>query len=315
MLTDRKAIFSALSENYINKSYQSRLLRWADWLLPFDFEVIHVPGVTLGIVDYLSRYPTFSAPAPSIYDEIFVVKSIEAFNSALTFINSSNVIHSDDGLYSQSQEGVVPHIRKPNRSLDQSNHVMQIRASSFSPKEGVEICCSSADQSETGMQINNRRPVSLALNHCLRPESIKDSHNSFFSSFPYSTNQPQNLIMNSSHLIVPPVTSPQPTADDSYSQLVHPPDSQPLLNSAAERTDLLSFVENFPLSSPNFRRPSPRPTVRSRQVGQISRLDQVRQHNRTRERAAKTRFVAARTVSRKEGHSQQLEAMRRCRLS
>ena len=121
--------------------------------------------------------------------------------------------------------------------------------------------------------------------------------------------------MNSSHLIVPPVTSPQPTADDSHSQLVHPPDSQQLVNSAAEQTDLLSFVENFPLSSPNFRRPSPRPTVRSRQVGRISRLDQVRQHNRTRERAEKTRFVAAVTVSRKEGHSQLLEAMRRCRLS
>ena len=222
VLTDHKAIISALSENYNNKTYQSCLLRWADRLLPFDFEVIHVPGVTLGIVDYLSRYPTFSAPAPSIYDEIFVVKSIEAFNSALTFINSSKVIHSDDGLYSPSQKGVVPHIRKPNRSLDQSNHVMQISALSFSPREGAELCCSSADQSETGMQIKNRRPVSLSLNHCLRPESIKNSQNSFFSSFPYSTNQTHNLIMNSFHPIVPLDTSPQPTADDSHSQLVHP---------------------------------------------------------------------------------------------
>ena len=67
VLTDHKAIISALSENYSYKSYQSRLSRWTDWLLPFDFEFIHVPGVTLGIVDYLSRYPTFSAPAPSIY--------------------------------------------------------------------------------------------------------------------------------------------------------------------------------------------------------------------------------------------------------
>ena len=41
----------------------------------------------------------------------------------------------------------------------------------------------------------------------------------------------------------------------------------------------------------------------------------MRQHNWTRERAAKTRFIAARTASRKEGHSQLLEAMRRCRLS
>ena len=90
MLTDHKAIISALSENYNNKSYQSRLARWADRLLPFHFEVIHVPGVTLGIVDYLSRYPTFPAPEPSKYDELFVVKSIEAFHQALSFIISYN---------------------------------------------------------------------------------------------------------------------------------------------------------------------------------------------------------------------------------
>ena len=82
-MTDHKAIISALSENYNNKSYQSRLAR-------IDFEVIHVPGVTLGIVDYLSRYPTFPAPEPSKYDELFVVKSIEAFHQALSFINSYN---------------------------------------------------------------------------------------------------------------------------------------------------------------------------------------------------------------------------------
>ena len=188
-----------------------------------------------------------------------------------------------------SQEGVAPHTRnfslssskfspvrgvlKPSRPVNQSDHVLQIRASNFSPREGVGLCCSSVDQSETGMQINNRRPVSLALNHYLRPELLKNSQNSLFSSFSYTTTH--SHIMNSSNPILPPDTFPQPTADDLHSTLVHPPDSQPLLNSTAEQTDLLSFVENFPLSSPNFRRPSPRPTTRSRQVGRISRLDQV----------------------------------------
>ena len=161
VLTDHKAIFSALSENYNKKSYQSRLSRRAVRLLPFDFEVIHVHGVTLGIVDYLSRYPTFSAPAPSICDELFVVKYIEAFISALSFINSFHVVYSDNKLCSPSQEGVILQTRNSNCPIDQSNHVMQIRAFSLSPREGVELCCSSADQSETGMLINNRRPVSL----------------------------------------------------------------------------------------------------------------------------------------------------------
>ena len=90
VLTDHKAIISALNENYNIKSYQSRLARWADRLLLFDFEVIHDPGVTLGIAGYLSRCHTFPAPEPSKYDELFVVKSTEAFHQALTFINSYN---------------------------------------------------------------------------------------------------------------------------------------------------------------------------------------------------------------------------------
>ena len=153
VLTDHKAISSALNENYNKKSYQSRLSRWADRLISFDFEVFHIP---LGIVDYLSRYPTFSAPAPSNYDELFVVKSSEAFKSALTSINSFSLYNSSNGFCPPSQEGVDLSTRKFSlssskispvggnikltRSVNQSNHVMQIRVSSFSPIEGVELC-------------------------------------------------------------------------------------------------------------------------------------------------------------------------------
>ena len=64
-----------------------------------------------------------------------------------------------------------------------------------------------------------------------------------------------------------------------------------------------------------FFSPSPRPPLQSHQMGRVSRIDQIRQHNRTRERAAKTRFVAALINSRIEGHAQLLEALRKCRLS
>ena len=88
-----------------------------------------------------------------------------------------------------------------------------------------------------------------------------------------------------------------------------------LLQPTTEQAELQTFVETFSVNSPNFRRPSPRPQIRSRQLNRVSRLDQIRQRIRTRERAAKTRFVAARSTTRKDGHSQLLEAMRRCRLS
>ena len=59
VLTDHKAIFSALKTNRGNKTHQSHLTRWADRLLPFDFDVLHISGSKLGIVGYLSRFPTF----------------------------------------------------------------------------------------------------------------------------------------------------------------------------------------------------------------------------------------------------------------
>ena len=86
--------------------------------------------------------------------------------------------------------------------------------------------------------------------------------------------------------------------------------SNTILNSMDEQTDLLTFVENFPINLPNFSRPSPRSPLRSRQIVRVFRIDQICQHNRTRERAARTRFVAARINSRKEGHAQLLKAMR-----
>ena len=329
VLTDHKAIISALSENYNNKSYQSPLSRWADCLLPFDFEVIHVPGVTLGIVDYLSRYPTFSAPAPSNYDDLFVVKSIEAFNSALKFINSFDLQNLSDWFCPPSQECIDLSTQrfswssseispagadlKLSRSVNQSDHVMQIFVSSFSPREGVELCSESKNQSKTGMLIKKRRPVSLAIDHCLRPELLENSQLSFLSSSQFLRTHNQSIDLPDKILL--PDTSERLTTHDPDSTLFRPLDSQTILNSTAEQNDLLTFVENFSLNSPNFRRPSPRPPMRSRQLGGISRLDQIRQHNRTRVRAARTRFVAARTVSRKEGHNQLLEALRRCRLS
>ena len=104
-------------------------------------------------------------------------------------------------------------------------------------------------------------------------------------------------------------TTPGPTTFDLNATITQP-DPQTILNSTAEQADLLTFVESFPINSPNFCRPSPRPPIRSRQLNRISRLDQIRQRNRARERAAKTRFVATRTTVRKDGHTQLLEAMR-----
>ena len=88
ILTDHRAIISVLNETYGKKSYQSRLSRWADRLIPFDYQIEHVPGSSLGIVDYMSRHPTFEASLLSSHDELFVIKSIQVFHYSLNLIST-----------------------------------------------------------------------------------------------------------------------------------------------------------------------------------------------------------------------------------
>ena len=197
-----------------------------------------------------------------------------------------------------SKQSPIGGDRKLTRSVNQSNHVMQICPSNFSPIEGVELCSKNFGQSETCMLIENRRRVSLTQNHCLRPESFRKSHTSMLSKITFSFSphilKSYHQDMNLLDPNLPADTTQKLTENDLNSTLTHPIDSQTILNSTAEQTDLLTFVENFPLSSLIFRRPKTRPPMRSRQLGRISKMDQIRQHNRNRERAA------ARTNSRKE---------------
>ena len=94
--TDHKALVSALDEHKSNKTYQSRLTRWVDRLLPYQFKVIHLPGKDMGIEDYLSRNPKSEPRPESVLDEKFVVTSIESFHKALDCLNSR--LSDDDRL-------------------------------------------------------------------------------------------------------------------------------------------------------------------------------------------------------------------------
>ena len=70
--TDHRALLSALNENRGNKTYQSRLTRWVDRLLPFNFNLEHIPGKNMGFADYLSRHPKNLPPPPSEDDTKYI---------------------------------------------------------------------------------------------------------------------------------------------------------------------------------------------------------------------------------------------------
>ena len=51
VITDHRALLSIMRENRSNKSFNSRLTRWVDRLLPFDFSIDHLLGSKMGLVD------------------------------------------------------------------------------------------------------------------------------------------------------------------------------------------------------------------------------------------------------------------------
>ena len=53
VITDHRARLSIMKEKRSNKSYNSRLTRWIDRLLSFQFDNEHLPGAKMGLVDYI----------------------------------------------------------------------------------------------------------------------------------------------------------------------------------------------------------------------------------------------------------------------
>ena len=68
VITDHRVLLSIMRENRSDKSYNSRLTRWVDRLLPFDFSIDHLPGTQMGLVDYISRDPHQQAVNISAYE-------------------------------------------------------------------------------------------------------------------------------------------------------------------------------------------------------------------------------------------------------
>ena len=57
LITNLQALVSALKSNRGNKTYQSRLTRWIDRLIPYDFDIHHLKDSKMGLIDYILRHP------------------------------------------------------------------------------------------------------------------------------------------------------------------------------------------------------------------------------------------------------------------
>ena len=79
VITDHQALISSLNASERSKTSQSRLTRWIARLIPFQFDIKHLAGSKMGLIDYISRNLVGLAIPPSEYHEEFVVASIRAF--------------------------------------------------------------------------------------------------------------------------------------------------------------------------------------------------------------------------------------------
>ena len=95
VITDHRALLSILKEHRSNKSYNSRLSRWVDRLLPYQFSIEHLPGAKMGLVDYVSRNPYQPAKSVSNYD-----------------VATLSIIHSDAQLLQQKHNLLAHSLNK-----------------------------------------------------------------------------------------------------------------------------------------------------------------------------------------------------------
>ena len=90
-----------------NETYQSRLTRWEDRLLKFEFTVQHTPGKNMGFADYFSRYPVLPALKPRESDKNYVVNLIDSFkhilNNAQRISTDKNATKSQNHARTMSQ--------------------------------------------------------------------------------------------------------------------------------------------------------------------------------------------------------------------
>ena len=110
----------------------SRLTRWLDRLIPFDFQIEHKPGAKIGLADYLSRHPSREATPISTYDNMYTVAKINLIRAALGFNDSS----ASRGYKSSNYQS-----KRPNIKAEKKQSINRLKVSSRDePVAGGKPC-------------------------------------------------------------------------------------------------------------------------------------------------------------------------------
>ena len=186
VLTDHRALLSVLKSHRSNKSYNSRLTRWIDRLLPFDFNIERIPGTRMGLVDYISGQPNQKAKSVTQYDEEFLVATFSRIRDAIT------------SLFSHSNK--IPfHKRHINNKY--KLHVHKTRVHSCKPaKSNTHNSNASNNSFTTQAQANNYNRKFISRFNCHANHLLKSD--TTLTSRIQSQNSHCHLISNSTQQIL-----------------------------------------------------------------------------------------------------------------
>ena len=190
VITDHQALISALNASERSKKIQSRLTRWIDRLIPFHFDIKHLAGSKMGLIDYMSRNPVGLPKPPSEYDEEFLVAAINTFINNLEMID--NVILNQLANQNKAPYDLIKKRAENKRLLDArtnaqltTKHFKHFVSGQLLPKNRIESNSNSVQNHSTlshSKNLNCSKTLINAIN--LKTMSRKDTKNFSGGFFP-----------------------------------------------------------------------------------------------------------------------------------
>ena len=189
VITDHQALISALNASERSKKIQSRLTRWIDRLIPFHFDIKHLAGSKMGLIDYMSRNPVGLPKPPSEYDEEFLVAAINTFINNLEMID--NVILNQLANQNKAPYDLIKKRAENKRLLDARTNA-QLTTKHFKPVSGQMLPKNRIESNSNSVQnhstlshsknLNCSKTLINAINH--KTISRKDTKNFSGGFFP-----------------------------------------------------------------------------------------------------------------------------------
>ena len=170
VITDRCALLSTMKENRSNKSYNSRLTRWVDRLLPFQFDIEHLPGAKMGLVDYISRNKSQRAKKVSAYDEEFIVAKLKLISISISALEL-NITHPASHLHHLLENHTLALQNTPK--IEAHDFISQIKPKVESSTKSINSISTHATRVNEHVFSNSLAPRKQASNSICEINNLK----------------------------------------------------------------------------------------------------------------------------------------------